>query len=546
VYQYDALGQVTNGIKHWSDSTVVAGQQFGYGFDTIGNRTMSLAGGDQTGANRRLASYTANSLNQYTSRTVPGAVDVIGSATNTATVWVNRIAAYRKNNYYWETLSLNNSSTALWAGVTNLAALPNGTSAEYGVTNIGHVFLPQTPESYTYDADGNLLSDGRWTYIWDGENRLVNMTSLSGAPTGSKLRLDFTYDYVGRRIQKLVWTNNGSSYVAAYTNRFVYDGWNVTAIINPNRSISASFMWGTDLSGSMHGAGGVGGLLAENVVGNGVQFVACDANGNIAALVNASAGSVSANYEYGPFGEVIRATGPMAKLNPFRFSTKYQDDETGFLYYGYRYYNPSTGRWPSRDPAGEHAARDLYCFVCNDPLSLVDFLGKLTWINDTPSWSEGTTVSGFPLGTQGTYTFDPDTLAVTWPTLEVTASCGQTCYKNPLQGLLSRVKLVKPGVTVHFKVSVTVRPGLSTAEHNFAMQHEPEHIADFENWANNVGNPLAARLEKPFYRERWFFESSCKNDVVKGVSGPLTDSLQQAIDQSISTWDTTGLHTFQP
>jgi uncharacterized protein RhaS with RHS repeats len=45
----------------------------------------------------------------------------------------------------------------------------------------------------------------------------------------------------------------------------------------------------------------------------------------------------------GPFGELIRATGPMAKLNPFRFSTKYQDDETDFLYYGYRYYNPSTG-----------------------------------------------------------------------------------------------------------------------------------------------------------------------------------------------------------
>ena len=46
-----------------------------------------------------------------------------------------------------------------------------------------------------------------------------------------------------------------------------------------------------------------------------------------------------------PFGEVLRATGPMAKANPFRFSTKYQDDETDLLYYGYRYYNASTGRW---------------------------------------------------------------------------------------------------------------------------------------------------------------------------------------------------------
>ena len=52
----------------------------------------------------------------------------------------------------------------------------------------------------------------------------------------------------------------------------------------------------------------------------------------------------------GPFGEVLRATGPMAKANPFRFSTKYQDDETDLLYYGYRYYSASTGRWMSSGP----------------------------------------------------------------------------------------------------------------------------------------------------------------------------------------------------
>jgi RHS repeat-associated protein len=66
--------------------------------------------------------------------------------------------------------------------------------------------------------------------------------------------------------------------------------------------------------------------------------------------VNAANGLVLANYEYGPFGEVIRATGPMAKLNPFLFSAKYQDDETDLVYYGYRFYNATTGRWLSRDP----------------------------------------------------------------------------------------------------------------------------------------------------------------------------------------------------
>jgi YD repeat-containing protein len=73
VYQYDSLGQVTNGSKCWSDGTPVAGEQFGYIFDSIGNRQSTTAGGDQSGLNLRSASYSANNLNQYTSRTVPNA-----------------------------------------------------------------------------------------------------------------------------------------------------------------------------------------------------------------------------------------------------------------------------------------------------------------------------------------------------------------------------------------------------------------------------------------------------------------------------------------
>jgi RHS repeat-associated protein len=98
----------------------------------------------------------------------------------------------------------------------------------------------------------------------------------------------------------------------------------------------------------------VGGLLLVRSVELGVtNFVAHDGNGNVAALVNVANGAVTAQYEYGPFGELLRATGESAKANPFRFSTKYQDDESDYLYYGYRSYNPSTGRWLNGDPIGE-------------------------------------------------------------------------------------------------------------------------------------------------------------------------------------------------
>ena len=159
--------------------------------------------------------------------------------------------------------------------------------------------------------------------------------------------------------------------------RYAYDGWNSMAILDHQCSILYSFTWGLDLSGTMQGAGGVGGLLAIIDASQGSHFCAYDGNGNVAALLKADGSGLSAQYEYGPFGELLRATGPMARANPFRFSTKYQDDETDLIYYGYRYYDASTGRWPSRDPIEERGGLNLYGFAGNSPLNGVDPFGLL-------------------------------------------------------------------------------------------------------------------------------------------------------------------------
>ncbi|MGO8931763.1 MAG: RHS repeat domain-containing protein [Limisphaerales bacterium] len=380
-YTYDNLGQVVSGKKYWADGTLVAGQQFVYGFDDIGNRQTAASGGDSWGAELRCQTYSANSLNQYVQRTVPGYAAVLGTATSNATVtlWTasgSYAPALRKGDYFRAELPVNNSTGAVWLTLTNLAVLNDGSNPDIVASTVGQAFLPRTPEAPGYDADGNLIQDGRWTYSWDAENRLTNMTSLSTAPTGSKFKLDFVYDPQGRRIQKIVSTNNGSAYYPQSTNRFVYDGWNLMAVLNPQSAVVRSFMWGLDLSGSPQGAGGVGGLLEVNDAANGVNFAAFDGNGNVVGLVKGADGTVSAQYEYGPFGEVIRATGPMAKASPFRFSTKYQDDETDLVYYGYRYYNACMGRWLSRDPLEEDEAANLYSLLKNKPLDSVDPDGR--------------------------------------------------------------------------------------------------------------------------------------------------------------------------
>ena len=65
----------------------------------------------------------------------------------------------------------------------------------------------------------------------------------------------------------------------------------------------------------------------------------------------------------------------MAKANPFRFSTKYTDQETGLLYYGYRYLNVGTGQWYGRDRIGEDGGVNLYNFCNNASINSFDVLG---------------------------------------------------------------------------------------------------------------------------------------------------------------------------
>ncbi len=371
VYGYDALGQVVSGKRYWTDGTPVAGQQFEYGFDTIGNRASTQLGGDQTGAGLRSAAYTPNSLNQYTQRTVPGAVDVLGSVSTNAAVTVNGFAPYRRGGYFQKALSVNNTSAPQYQGVTVISTLGAASTA-----TTGSVFLAKTPEVFTYDPDGNLVSDGRWTNRWDAENRLISMESLSSAPAGSKRRLTFDYDAQGRRILKTacVWTNEAWSLVLS--NKFLYDGWNLVTELNAtNNAVIRSYLWGLDVSSSLQGAGSVGGLLAVTPSGGAAELPVYDGNGNVMGLLDSTATNWVARYEYGPFGEVIRASGTMAKLSAFRFSTKYQDDETGLLYYGYRYLDTSTGRWLSRDPIGENGGLNLYEFGSNDAVDKIDVRG---------------------------------------------------------------------------------------------------------------------------------------------------------------------------
>ena len=213
--------------------------------------------------------------------------------------------------------------------------------------------------------------------FYDAENRLASCETTAAAVAAGvpKQRLEFAYDYMGRRIQKVVkaWNTTTSTYQVSSDTRFLYDGWNLVAEFNAlaSNAVVRTYVWGTDLSGSLQGAGGVGGLLAINS-GSATYFPTFDGSGNITGLVNAASGTLEAEYEYDPFGVVIKAVGTAANAQPFGFSTRYTDQETGIVVYPGRNYMPSTGRWMSRDPSEEQGGSNLYGFCLNDGINYID------------------------------------------------------------------------------------------------------------------------------------------------------------------------------
>ncbi|MFO0972529.1 MAG: RHS repeat-associated core domain-containing protein [Phycisphaerae bacterium] len=222
--------------------------------------------------------------------------------------------------------------------------------------------------------------------------------------------------------------------------RFVYDGWNrVTEMDGLDTDESGSpailrqFTWGLDLSGlnggqsggawpgpggvsnmggtsdsggtghnlggtgfqpvndgalpAMHAAGGIGGLLAvldwtlvtPQMSGLGQAYL-YDGNGNVGQLLSLDDGSVVTAYEYDAYGNVTAETdGEYAPENPFRFSTKFHDDDTELVYYGHRFYRALAGRWQSCDLLEEFDHRNRYAFVQNSPVARIDRLGLATY-----------------------------------------------------------------------------------------------------------------------------------------------------------------------
>lgn len=267
----------------------------------------------------------------------------------------------------------------------------NGVTQEFTTNTKNELIEVPVPGSGTpgvpvHDSNGNMTHDGiDGDYTYDAENRLISAIWNNGSVNLKEVyfydglsRLRYTWKYQEVIPNTGIWSYTGGKL-------YLYDGMVLIQErdIN-NTTINATYTYGKDVSGSIHGAGGIGGILAADLGGT-TAYYHSDGTGNITRLVNSS-GTVLATYEYDPFGNISSQSGSLATTNRMKFSSK-MEMENGNYYYGYRFYSPYFQRWLNRDPLGETGGLNLYGFVGNSTMMMVDPYG-LAMFGLYDSWGE--------------------------------------------------------------------------------------------------------------------------------------------------------------
>lgn len=194
---------------------------------------------------------------------------------------------------------------------------------------------------FSYDASGNMASDGLTSYVWNARNQL---TGLTGDLTAS-----FAYDGLGRRRSR---TLGGS------TTAFLYDGPNVAQELAGGSAVANLLTGDADEV-----------FLRTDAIGN--RFLLADALGGTMTLTDGAA-MVQTLYTYEPFGAT--AASGTTNPNPIQFMGR-ENDGTGLYFYRARYYDPQRQRFVSADPLGFAGGINEYEFVRSNPATFTDPFG---------------------------------------------------------------------------------------------------------------------------------------------------------------------------
>ncbi|MFJ6438288.1 RHS repeat-associated core domain-containing protein [Streptomyces sp. NPDC091416] len=326
-YTYDAADR--------RKTMTAGGQSTSYGFDKSSILTSVTSGTQEIG-------FGLDAAGREKTATMPGGITRTTGYDKTGTI---KSIAYAKGatsigdlNYTRDARSLQ---TGLTGSLANVALPAAETGTVFGKDNRITTFAGR---SFTYDADGQLKSDGIRDYTWNARGQLSGLTKTGQNST-------FAYDGLGTRSTKTV---------GGTTDKFLTDGSNPLVEQNGSGDTTATVA-----------TSGLDQYLTRTENGT-TQVYLTDALGSVIGLAN-SDGTIATTYAYDPNGKTT--TTGTASSNPYTFTGR-ENDDTGLLYYRNRYYDPETGRFISQDPIGQAGGTNLYQYALSSPTTYTDPSGN--------------------------------------------------------------------------------------------------------------------------------------------------------------------------
>jgi len=357
-YCYDSLNRMIKALENdtnCSSATTLAT----YAYDPQSRRTNLTYATTAT---------TSGAQMQYTSYSPAGDLKTLVEAlndTNSNTFNWLYTAAHQTNsfdasntNWLWRPGTNNSTSYT----VNNLNQYPTVGSQTTGGTNCFGA-----SQGLSYDCNGNMTFDGAYTFTYDAENRLLTASKMGLAAT-------YAYDPLGRRTKK-----SGTGVTTTY---YLSDGTDEIAEYDSTRTVINRIIPGPAIDEP---------IAIQNASTGVKEFFHTDKQGSVVAMTDASGNLAEGPYIYDAYGNCFSGGSACSTTGePYRFTGRRFDAETGCLYYRARYYCPDDKRGSrfalQTDPVGYAADLDLYTYAGNDPTNHTDPSGlcEATLINRAP------------------------------------------------------------------------------------------------------------------------------------------------------------------
>lgn len=257
----------------------------------------------------------------------------------------------------------------MYDSIGNLASL-DGNECSVDCLN---QLLSAGSRTMTYDKNGQMTEcweDGKhFLFSYDALGRLITVTKEKES------QMQMTYDPFGRRLSKSYakYRAKDQTFITKNTERYLWEGENEIGAVNENGDITQLRVLGFGLGAE------VGAAVAIEI-DQKLYAPIHDHRGNVCCLVDSDTAEPVEWYHYTAYGEMhqfsmqYKPTG-----NPWKFSSKRVDEESGLVYFGKRYYMPGVARWISKDPMGTPESINRYAYSLNQPLTRIDPYGLFSF-----------------------------------------------------------------------------------------------------------------------------------------------------------------------